>query len=81
MSGRIWIGLALALLATAALAAGPGAVRKQAEASMLVTGQVRIEPDGSVSGSTVTEPSTGAGSGADTGKPISMSKTAAGSPR
>ena len=50
MSGRIWIGLALALLATAALAAGPGAVRKQAEASMLVTGQVRIEPDGSVSG-------------------------------
>ncbi|MGY1530769.1 energy transducer TonB [Luteimonas sp. A649] len=42
--------LALALLATGvALANGPAAVRKQMEASMLVTGMVVIEPDGRVS--------------------------------
>lgn len=40
----------LALLSAAVLAAGPAAVRKQVEASMLVTGHVLIEPDGSVSG-------------------------------
>lgn len=43
------MGLMLALLATTAFAAGPGAVRKQAEASMLVTGRIVVEPDGSVS--------------------------------
>lgn len=47
---RILGGMVLALCAAVAMAAGPSAVRKQAEASMLVTGHVLIEPDGSVSG-------------------------------
>lgn len=50
MGRRNWTGLLLALFATSAFAQGPGAVRKQVEASMLVTGHVLIEPDGSVSG-------------------------------
>lgn len=41
--------LALLAGATTALAAGPSAVRKQVEASMLVTGRVTIEQDGGVS--------------------------------
>lgn len=46
-----WCGLLLALLAATAVAAGtgPGAVRKQAESSMLVTGKIDIEADGAVS--------------------------------
>lgn len=44
------LGWLLALFAASAFAQGPGAVRKQVEASMLVTGHVLIEPDGSVSG-------------------------------
>lgn len=49
MRGRFWTGLVLALLATTAFAQGPGAVRKQIEASMLVTGAMVVEPDGHVS--------------------------------
>lgn len=45
----VWSALLLGF-AAAAMAAGPGAVRKQAESSMLVTGTVDIEADGSVSG-------------------------------
>ena len=46
-----WGGLLLALLAATAFAtgAGPGAVRKQVESSLLVTGKIDIEPDGAVS--------------------------------
>lgn len=43
-----WLGIALLLLSVPALA-GIAQVRKQVEASMLVTGNVLIEPDGSVS--------------------------------
>lgn len=45
--GLAWL---LALFATSAFAQSPSEVRKQVEASMLVTGHVLIEPDGSVSG-------------------------------
>ncbi|WLA09031.1 energy transducer TonB [Xanthomonas translucens] len=46
-----WCGLLLALLAVTAVATGtgPGAVRKQVESSLLVTGKIDIEPDGAVS--------------------------------
>ncbi|MCA1714976.1 MAG: energy transducer TonB, partial [Gammaproteobacteria bacterium] len=45
-----WGGISLLLCTLAAFAAGgPGAVRKQVESSMLVTGTVYVEPDGSVS--------------------------------
>ncbi|WP_284568449.1 energy transducer TonB [Xanthomonas graminis] len=48
-----WGGLLLALLAATAFAtatgSGPGAVRKQVESSLLVTGKIDIEPDGTVS--------------------------------
>lgn len=40
----------LASTSAAAFAGGPGAVRKQVEASMLVTGKIQIDSDGSVSG-------------------------------
>jgi len=51
MSPWSWSGLLLLLLAASAFATGtgPGAVRKQAESSMLVTGKIDIEPDGAVS--------------------------------
>lgn len=39
---------ALLLLSCAASAAGPGAVRKQIESSMRVTGTIEVSPDGSV---------------------------------
>lgn len=45
-----WILLLSALFAGAALQAAPQSVRKQVEASMLVTGKVAIEQDGTVSG-------------------------------
>lgn len=57
--GRIRIGLAgllLALVAFAAIAGGPGAVRKQVEASMLVTGTIDIAHDGSVAGYVLDKP-------------------------
>lgn len=44
------MALALVLCASVAAAAGPRAARKQIERSMLVTGHVLVEPDGSVSG-------------------------------
>ena len=50
MFRKAGIGLLLALLTTTALAAGKSVIPKQAEMSMLVTGTVRVEPDGSVSG-------------------------------
>lgn len=43
----------LALLCGVALAAGPAAVRKRVEASMLVTGTIQVAPDGTVSGYTL----------------------------
>ncbi|MFC5579046.1 energy transducer TonB [Lysobacter niabensis] len=54
MNIRIATGAAFAavvLLASAAtFAAGPGAVRKQVEASMLVTGRIQVDTSGKVSG-------------------------------
>ena len=48
---RLWIGVCLMAVAAVAMAGGgPGAVRKQAEASMQVTGTVQIAADGAVSG-------------------------------
>ncbi|WP_241093606.1 energy transducer TonB [Xanthomonas sp.] len=49
MALRGWLLLALALFAGSAFAAGPGAVRKQIESSLLLQGKVDIEADGSVS--------------------------------
>jgi hypothetical protein len=48
MTKRIGLGFALLLLACTAWAAGPGAVRKQMEASTLVTGTIEIGLDGAV---------------------------------
>jgi len=45
---RWLIGLSCVLLSGAALAAGPAAVRKQVQASMLLTGTIVVAPDGSV---------------------------------
>lgn len=47
---RSWIGLALLAFAGFAMASGTAEVRKQVEASMLLTGTIDIEPDGSVAG-------------------------------
>jgi hypothetical protein len=46
---RWLIGLFCVLLSGAALAAGPAAVRKRVQASMLLTGTIVVAPDGSVS--------------------------------
>ena len=56
MRMRNWWGFALVLLASTAWAAGPRAVRKQMEASMLVTGVIEIRPDGTVAASQVDKP-------------------------
>lgn len=53
MKMRYWIGLGLLLCAVAVGAANRTEVRKQVEASMVVTGTIDIEPDGSVSAHTV----------------------------
>ena len=45
-----WAALALLALASLALARAPDEVRKQVEASMLLTGTIDIKPDGSVGG-------------------------------
>jgi hypothetical protein len=45
---RLLLGLICTLLSHVALAAGADAVRKQAQASMLVTGSIVVAPDGSV---------------------------------
>ncbi|QWT21820.1 energy transducer TonB [Bacillus sp. NP157] len=47
------IGMAALAMTGLAVAAGPGAARKRAEASMLVTGDITVAPDGSVSGYTL----------------------------
>lgn len=49
MKKRVGFGFVLMLSACATWAAGPAAVRKQAEGSMLITGTILIETDGSVS--------------------------------
>jgi hypothetical protein len=45
---RFFVGATSLAIAGLALAAGPGAVRKQVEASMLLTGSIVVAPDGSV---------------------------------
>ena len=45
---RWLLGLCCVALSSAALAAGPAAVRKRVQASMLVTGTIEVAPDGSV---------------------------------
>ena len=49
MGKHLWIGLLLWMVAGAAIAVGPKAVRKQIESSLLVTGSIDIETDGHVS--------------------------------
>ena len=56
MGAKVWIGMALAACAGLALAGGPREVRKQTEASMLVTGTIVIEPDGHVRSYQVDQP-------------------------
>ncbi|MGN7727289.1 energy transducer TonB [Luteimonas sp. 22616] len=48
-----WWFAALLAIPALALAQGPGAVRKQIESSMVVTGTIDVAPDGSVSGYSV----------------------------
>ena len=48
MKHRWLLAAMLALFSFAASAAGPGAVRKQVESSMRVTGTIEVSPDGSV---------------------------------
>lgn len=49
-----WLmGVAALAMTGMALAAGPGAARKRAEASMLVTGEIAVADDGSVTGYTL----------------------------
>ncbi|MGY0633816.1 energy transducer TonB [Luteimonas sp. A478] len=47
---RIWLAMAAALLVAPAMAQSPQQVRRQAEASMVVTGHVDIGADGTLSG-------------------------------
>lgn len=56
MKKRIGFGFTLMLLACAAWAGGQGAARKQAEASMLITGTIGIAPDGMVSDAVLDSP-------------------------
>jgi hypothetical protein len=50
MRKRLWIGMLLAMWAGVAFAAGPAALRKQIESSLLVKGTIDINADGSVAG-------------------------------
>ena len=50
------VGLLCAVLSCAVLAAGPDAVRKREEATMLVTGRIDVMPDGSVHGYSIDRP-------------------------
>jgi len=50
MRARLLTGLSLLLCGFAVLATGPGAVRKQVESSMLVTGSIDVDVAGNVSG-------------------------------
>jgi len=53
---RWLLGLFCLLLSGAALAAGPDAVRKRVQASMLVRGSITVAPDGSVAGYVIDQP-------------------------
>ena len=54
MKRKQWLlGMAGLAMSGLALAAGPGAARKRLEASMLVTGDISVAPDGSVTGYTL----------------------------
>lgn len=54
---RRWLsGLLCLVLSGAALAAGPAAVRKRVQASMLVTGTIEVAPDGGVAQYTLDHP-------------------------
>jgi len=50
MGKQFWVGLVLVSCVGVAFAAGPSAVRKQIESSLLVDGTIDINPDGSVAG-------------------------------
>lgn len=54
--GHRWMWLWLMAFSSLVLAGGPGAVRKQVESSMLVTGTVDVEPDGRVSAHALDQP-------------------------
>jgi len=57
MRGRVWTGmLAMLMCAGLAMAGGSAEIRKQVEASTLVTGMIDIEPDGSVSAHVLDHP-------------------------
>lgn len=56
MKMRYWIALGLLSCSVVSLAAGPRAVRKQVELSMLVTGKITIDKAGKVSGFTLDQP-------------------------
>lgn len=47
------VAVVASIAAAGAMAAGPAAVRRQAEASMLVTGTIQVDPAGKVSGFTL----------------------------
>jgi len=53
---RLMVGMAALLMAGTALAARPGDLQKQVEASMLVTGTIGITPEGTVLGYTLDQP-------------------------
>src|SRR4249919_334705 len=53
-AGAVFVAMSL-LASAAALAAGPGAVRKQIEASMLVTGKIQVDTSGKVAGFSLDE--------------------------
>lgn len=53
---RTWLGFLLAVVTLPAFAGGPGAVRKQVESSMLVTGTISINADGSVASHALEQP-------------------------
>lgn len=55
MGKRYWLGLALCAFAATAIA-GVAEVRKQIEMSMLVTGTIDIDPDGSVAAHSIDQP-------------------------
>lgn len=56
MKGRYWIGACLMACAFSTLAGGVAAIRKQVEASMLLTGTIDIGADGSVTGHVLDHP-------------------------
>lgn len=55
-SGRLALGAVMMSMMAIAVAAGPGAVRKQAESSLLVTGKVEIDIEGKVTKVDIDQP-------------------------